>query len=284
MAKRDKDKVPTLVSGKGKGRGSRSGKSALSSARKGKIKGDNTSTIIGIVAIVVVIGIVAWGISSYSSQSYVPEGGYGDSVSSVASVGENGVITVSNGTPKLELDVYEDAICPICADLEHQFGEQMAKAVDDGQLTLNFKMVDFLNEASASKDYSTRAVAALRSVAEVDGDKPGVWMAFHSALYDSHNQPRENGSKDLSNDQLADLAGDAGASEEAQKRIADGVDVEQAAEDAKAHMDDLRAAAAQVGRNPGTPTVALDGIPISTQSSTWLTDLLAEYAADSDTE
>ncbi len=138
---------------------------------------------------------------------------YGTSTKSVATMDSDGTITVSNGSPDLVLDVYEDAICPICADLDHQYGEQMAKAVDDGQLTLRYKVVDFLNASSHSGDYSTRAYAAMMAVAKIGGDQPGVFMSFHTALYDARNQPQEDGPSDLSNAELAKLAEVVGASD-----------------------------------------------------------------------
>src|SRR5690606_21434692 len=168
----------------------------------------------------IVVGLVL-----YSKNSATQGEGYGSSTLSVATVDDAGVITVANGNPELSLDVYEDALCPICGDFEHQYGQQIAQAIDEGQLEVKYRMVDFLNGASHSGDYSTRAYGALLAVAKNDGATPGVFMAFHTAIYDSKNQPKENSSSDLSNEQLADLAGDAGVSDATQKLIADGAAV-----------------------------------------------------------
>jgi hypothetical protein len=108
-------------------------------------------------------------------------------------------------------------------------------------------------------------------------------MAFHTAIYDSKNQPKENSSSDLSNQQLADLAGDAGVSEATQKLIADGVEVEAAKANAQTNMASLTEVAAKVGRGPGTPTVAKDGVPVATNDVNWLTNMLpAKDASSSD--
>jgi len=142
-------------------------------------------------------------------------------------------------------------------------------------------MVDFLNGASHSGDYSTRAYGALLAVAKNDGAKPGVFMAFHTAIYDSKNQPKENGSADLTNQQLADLAGSAGASDATKKLIADGAEVAAAKTDAQTNLTSLTAVAAKVGRGPGTPTVAKDGVPVSTNDVNWLTNMLPAAGASS---
>lgn len=279
MAKDDRNRMPGMVSGGPKGKPGKSARVSVAAARKSS--GDRTQLIIGGVAIAIIIAVIVVGIMMYSKNSATQGEGYGTSTKSVATMDDAGVVTVSNGSPKLSLDVYEDALCPICADFEHQYGQQMAKAVDDGQLQLKFRMVDFLNSASASGDYSTRAYGALLAVAKNDGAKPGLFMSFHTAIYDAKNQPKENGTKDLSNEDLAKLAGQVGASEATQKLIADGSEVAAAKKDAQTNLNSLRDAAAKVGRSPGTPTIAKDGVPISTNDVNWLTNLLPAAPASS---
>lgn len=285
MAKRDRGQVPGIVSGgpKGgpKGKPGKGGRVSVASARKSS--GDRTQLIIGAVAILVIIAVIVVGLVLYSKNSATQGEGYGSSTLSVATVDDAGVITVANGDPELSLDVYEDALCPICGDFEHQYGQQIAQAIDEGQLEVKYRMVDFLNGASHSGDYSTRAYGALLAVAKNDGATPGVFMAFHTAIYDSKNQPKENSSSDLSNQQLADLAGDAGVSDATQKLIADGAEVGAAKANAQTNMATLTEVAAKVGRGPGTPTVAKDGIPISTNDVNWLANMLpAKDASSSD--
>lgn len=281
MAKGDRGQVPGIVSGgpkggsKGgsKGKPGKGGRVSVASARKSS--GDRTQLIIGAVAIVVIIAVIVVGLVLYSKNNATQNAGYGTSKLSVATVDDAGVITVVNGSPTLSLDIYEDALCPICGEFEHQYGEQIAQAIDDGQLQAKYRMVDFLNASSHSGDYSTRAYGALLAVAKNDGAKPGVFMSFHTALYDTKNQPKENGSTDLSNQQLADLAGDAGVSDATQKLIADGTEVEAAKTDAQTNMTSLTAVAATVGRGPGTPTVVKDGVPVATNDVNWLTNMLS---------
>lgn len=222
----------------------------------------------------------AAGVSPTSSVSST--GVFDDAASGVATTGAwptatvdpAGVITVSRGNPGLVLDVYEDALCPICAEFESRHGTQISEAVDAGLVAVRYRMVDFLNAASASGTYSTRAYAALISVAIHDGDRPGVFTEFRAALF--RHQPAENGLSDLSDSDLSALAAGVGASAVAQQEIANGAVVATAKVDADSNMESLKLVAASVGRGPGTPTVAVDGRPIATNEAGWLADLIAQ--------
>jgi hypothetical protein len=119
------------------------------------------------------------------------------------------------------------------------------------------------------------------AVAKGDGEKPGVFMQFHSALFDSKNQPVENGSSDLSNAQLASLAGANGASKTTQEQVSGGAEVQAASADAQSNLQKLSAVAAKSGQNPGTPTVVKDGTPVQINDVDWLTKLLPAGSADS---
>jgi protein-disulfide isomerase len=274
-------KAPSGKTASGKpasSKGKTGARQSIAAARRSS--GDRTQLIIGGVAVVVIIAIIAVGLVLYNKNSAVPESGYGVSTASTASVDDSGIITVSNGSPDLVLDIYEDGLCPVCGHFEGQFGEQISKAIDQGQLTVRYHMVDFLNSRSHSGDYSTRAYAALMAVAKGDGDKPGVFMQFHSALFDSKNQPVESGSSDLSNAQLASLAGANGASKATQEQVSGGAEVQAATTDAQTNLQKLSAIAAQSGQSAGTPTVVKDGTPVQINDVDWLTKLLPAGSAD----
>lgn len=249
-----------------------------------------------IAAVVVVVAVVASGMITRGfdmpnkvgaagispTSSISSTGVVNDATSGVATIGawptatvdRDGVITISRGNPGFVLDVYEDALCPSCAEFESRHGTQISEAVDAGLVAVRYRMVDFLNAASASGTYSTRAYAALISVANHDGDRPGVFTQFRAALF--QHQPAENGLSDLSDDDLAALAAGVGASTAAQQEIANGSVVAAAKVNADSNMESLKLVAASVGRGPGTPTVAVDGRPIVTNEAGWLADLMAQ--------
>lgn len=259
--------------GTAKSKDGASGRQSVAAARRSSPGNNRTQLIIGGIAIVVIIAIVVFGVVLNRQQTATQADGYGSSTQSVATASADGVVTVTKpgSTPKATIDVYEDAMCPACAELERQFGQQIAQQIDNGNLTVNYHMVDFLNRLSHSGDYSTRAAGALLCVAQDSGTQPGVYMALHSALFDSANQPEENGSSDLSNQQLADLAKTAGATEQAQTCISSGTNTQAAATAAAAFMTNLGTI---TGGRAGTPTVVHNGAPV-TLNTDWLSTLVA---------
>jgi protein-disulfide isomerase len=263
-------------SGQGQGKGgksSTSGRQSVAAARRSSPGNNRTQLIIGGIAIIVIIVVITIGVVLNRQQTATQAEGYGASTQSVATASADGVVTVSKpgSTPKATIDIYEDALCPACAELERQFGQQINQELDNGSLTVNYHMVDFLNRSSHSGDYSSRAAGALLCVAQDSGSQPGAYMAFHSALFASENQPAENGSTDLSNLQLADLAATAGANDQAQTCISTGANTQAAATAAAAFMTDLGTI---TGGRAGTPTVVHNGAPV-TLNPDWLTNLVA---------
>ena len=177
MAQGSSGRKPTGPQNKGSS-GGNSSKSAASKPRQGKQQSisrksvaqartsnsnNRTQLIIGAVAIVVIAAIIIIGIVMNQKETAVQNAGYGASTKSVATEA-NGVVTVSNptaaGTSPKVIDLYEDALCPVCAEFEAQFGQQINQAVDEGKLTVNVHMLTFLDPRSFSKNYSTRAAAA----------------------------------------------------------------------------------------------------------------------------
>ena len=267
MAQDDKRKPPGKPAGgkppagKGKqptGQGARKpvARQSVAAARQSSSSSNNrTQLIIGAVAVVVILLIVIGGVIYTQQQSQVQAEGYGPSTQSVATAAENGVVTVSKpgSTPAVTIDIYEDALCPICAQFEKQFGQQIGQSLDNGTLAVNYHMLNFLNPNSFSGDYSTRAAAALLCVAQQDGAKPGVYMGMHSWLMSVDNQPAEQGTEDLTNQQLADTATSIGATSSTEC-ISSGQNVDAAKASATTSSETLSAA---TGGRVATPTVDL---------------------------
>jgi protein-disulfide isomerase len=237
---------------------------------------NRTQLIIGVSAVVVIAAIIIIGIVMNQKETAVQNAGYGASTKSVATE-SNGVVSVSNpsvtGTTPKVIDLYEDALCPVCSEFEAQFGQQINQAVDEGKLTVNVHMLTFLDPRSFSKNYSTRAAAALLCVAQQDGSQTGVYMGFHSALFASGTQPTEGGTSDLSDQQVADLATSKGASDSAAQCITSGQNMAAAT---AADQSSTATLSAATGGQVATPTVVQNGAPVKTNSADWLTTLLAQ--------
>src|SRR5699024_4736207 len=62
---------------------------------------------------------------------------------SIATVDGHGIITVraADADGSVVLDLYEDPLCPICAQFEAAFGEDIGQAIDDGELTVRYRIV-----------------------------------------------------------------------------------------------------------------------------------------------
>jgi protein-disulfide isomerase len=252
-----------------------SSRQSVAAARVSSGNNNRTQLIIGAVAIAVIIVIVVAGVIFTQQQSAVQGEGYGASTQSVASANADGVVNVvkPGATPKATIDIYEDALCPICAQFEKQFGQQINQAIDEGSVAVNYHMLTFLDPKSFTGTYSTRAAAALLCVAQQDGAQPGLYLGFHSALFNPDNQPEESGTEDLSNDQLAALATSNGASADTATCISTGANV--AAAKASATTSTATLSAATNGQ-VGTPTVLKDGAPVPELTADWLSKLLAQ--------
>ncbi len=263
---------PASASGRPTGAGGRptgkSGRQSVAAARASSSK-DRTQVIIGGIAVALIAAVVIIGLVINKKNSAVQAEGYGAAKASTATVA-NGVITVAAGDPRITIDLYEDALCPRCGEFEHQYGQQIAQLTDQGKLRVNLHLLNFLDEGSASKDYSTRAAAALLAVATEAGDQPGLVLKFHTALFDPANQPTEGASTDLSNAQLAQLAAATGVPASVTTSIDSGKYVTAAGANAKASSAAVQAATGGVQ----TPTVLSGGKPLATNDVKWLTKLV----------
>lgn len=111
------------------------------------------------------------------------------------------------GTGAKTIDMYFDAMCPVCGVFEHSNGKMIADAVNAGDVTLRLHPMTFLDRNAQGTEYSTRAAAALTCVAALE---PRSILAYLAGLY--ANQPQEN-SKGLDDAELISLAKEARASD-----------------------------------------------------------------------
>ncbi|NMO01860.1 DsbA family protein [Gordonia sp. TBRC 11910] len=221
-----------------------------------------TYVLVGL-AVVVIAGLVIGGVVWNSQRN---KGGVDEKV-----LTENASLIVGANDAGHTIDVFEDFMCPICGSFEKQSGQAIVRAVDDGKLRVRFHMLNFLDSRSPSGDYSSRAAGAAQCVAT--GEKPEVFLKFHSALF--AQQPQEGGTSDHSNADLAKIAADQGASAATQKCIADGAKVSQAKQAAQASETQLAKA---TGGQVGTPTVLSAGAPLDVSDPNWLSTLLSAKA------
>lgn len=154
------------------------------------------------------------------------------------------------------LDVYVDYMCPVCGQFEAINGASIAELREAGDVTLVVHPVAILDRASQGTEYSTRAASAAAWVAD---RAPEQFNAFHEAMFAS--QPDEN-TPGLSDEQIAQVAEQAGVPADVASGIADGEATDTFGEWVEASTESAGSDPDVV--NPetggmGTPTVLIDG-------------------------
>lgn len=214
-----------------------------------------------VVAVLIVFALFRWN----GGDSEIRNDGYGavhDPAVTVALDSDGAIVLGKPGVAKT-VEFYEDPLCPACGSIERIYGQEIAQQVDEGKFAVRYRLVNFLDPKSGSKDYSTRAIAANECVAQ-NGDGQ-VYSKFHEALFTT-KQPAE-GSGDLSDQEIAAIAKDAGAPDTVQKCITSGERLESAGNHAEAALTALKAA------NDGTvatPSVFLGGNKIDLNDKEWV--------------
>lgn len=122
----------------------------------------------------------------------------------------DGVVSLAVGEPDKTITIYQDPMCPLCTTFQQRWGEDIDKAIDAGELKVDLVTMTFLDRQSPSGDYSTRAATALLAVATTAGGEPGVVQDFQAALFSPDVMPPEGGTTDLTDQELAAIAVEAG--------------------------------------------------------------------------
>jgi protein-disulfide isomerase len=173
-----------------------------------------------------------------------------------AGTAETGFAVGSPDAP-VTVDVYEDYLCPACRAFEQSAGSTLDQLAADGEVLVRYRPVAILDRLS-DDEYSTRAANAAAVVADTAGAE--ALRSFSALLFGQ--QPAEGG-PGLTDDQLVDLAAQAGAQ---------GDDVAAAIRDLR-FGDWVAAATDRASRDglTGTPRILVDGQPLETPTAEGLT-------------
>ena len=197
-----------------------------------------TAIIAGVVGAVVVLLVVAVFLGSRGDTS-------GETASRVPDGVDDYTVSVGEQAAPTTITIYEDPQCPICRAFEQEVADPVAEAVEAGDVRVDYRIVSFLDRASAN-DYSSRAANALLAVQDVAG--PDAFAEMHATLFE--NQPAE-GSAGPEDEQLVDWAVEAGAEEAEVRPLIEDKVFGQYVVNATDQMS-------KDGVN-GTPTVLIDG-------------------------
>lgn len=153
-----------------------------------------------VVAILLIVVALTWALSR--------SGDTGKSSAPPAGAVDTYTLPMGPDDAPVTVTVYEDMMCPFCGDFEQLSSEGLKEYAASGDVQVRYHVVSFLDAQSAD-DYSTRAANAVAVVLDTAG--PEVAVEFHDALFE--NQPAEGGAG-LSDEQMIDLAVEAGATED----------------------------------------------------------------------
>jgi protein-disulfide isomerase len=154
----------------------------------------------------------------------------------------------------VEVGVYLDYMCPVCGQFEDTNGASLDQLRESGDVTVVLHPVAILDRFSTGSQYSTRAASAAAWVAD---RAPEAMNEFNALMF--AQQPAEN-TKGLTDEQIADLAEQAGVPADVAAGIADGTAAETFADWSATATSLVTQDEALAGeRGFGTPTVTING-------------------------
>jgi protein-disulfide isomerase len=253
---------------------------SVSSARGAK--GSRNSVIAG-VAVVIVLAVAVIGGVLYTQNQSATQDSVAGQIRSQLNIGSDGVpVTkvsqdklapriaqpgvVQEGNPDatMTVDVYEDFLCPYCGELFKQSHKEMEQAVDNGQVKMNYHLVNFLDEGTQPPGYSTRAASA--GMCSVDS---GKFRPYYEKLFS--DQPEEGG-PGYTNQQLIAIGKQVGLGQQFSNCVQQGKytgQVRSAGTQAQLNL------AKVTGGQVGTPTVLVAGKQIEALGKPeWLRELI----------
>ncbi|WP_231122984.1 MauE/DoxX family redox-associated membrane protein [Nocardioides sambongensis] len=192
-------------------------------------------TIGGVVlAMAVIVGGAIWiSVSNTEEVDAAPAG-----------ASEFGVTIGEEDAPHTVV-IYEDFLCPYCGALEGETRDDLTQLAADGKVYVEYRPFDLLSDSFG--DYPIRAANAFAVVLDAAGAE--VAKEYHDLLFE--NQPSEQDPDAMTDDDLVDLAVEAGADEADVRDGIEGLTEEQWVTDATEEAKNAGVT--------GTPTVLLDG-------------------------
>lgn len=233
-------------------------------ARERRSRNILIAALAGIVALVVVVGIVIFNESKKtlldSFEGAVPansdnRGGF--------TVGPDAAGEPTRGAKTLAL--YLDFMCPYCGEFETANAEDLKELRANGDLNVTYHVVSNLDRASQGSQFSTRTANAVATVGDA---APEALVPFIEGVF--ANQPEE-GTTGLTDAEIVQIALDAGVPQDVADTFVDGK-----------FNDWVAVASEQAKRDgaPGTPTVKLNGDQLPRTVNYYQPGALAAWLAE----
>jgi protein-disulfide isomerase len=179
-----------------------------------------SSVIVGIVAVLAIVGVVIFTSVSASSNVANPKNMLSGGIllekadkavttPAIASGAEPTATEQKLDGKTAHIQIWLDYQCPYCNQFETTNSDQMKQLMADGSATLEIHPVAIL-DSSQNKKYATRAAAAASCVANYE---PNKFFDVNSALF--ANQPDEQTGTGLTNAEILGVFKDAGVESDA---------------------------------------------------------------------
>ncbi len=192
--------------------------------------------VVAVVALIAVAGVMIYQASGRTLLTdYEGESPAGSDLHGGITFGADGVGSPNEGAPTV--DVYLDFQCPHCATFDAVNGEDVTQAAADGDATVVYHPVDFLDGAAMNSTRSANAFLVIASEA------PEAASEFMATMF-------ENQANDVTDEQIAQIAVDAGVPQEVADSFSEGT-----------YNEWIELASDQAVRDgySGTPTIVIDG-------------------------
>lgn len=238
-------------------------------ATKALDSSSNKGMLITVAVLVAVAALVLGGVVWFAQKDKAANPvTFGETADPQIEITDTGVVAVGEKDAPV-VQIWEDYMCPACGSFEGQYGEQIAAAVEAGDVRVEYHTMNFLDRQSGSGEYSTRALAAIQCVAAKDS--LSTFFDVKNAFF--AEQPAEGGG-DRSASELADAAGAAGASSDSVECIGN-VETNGGMDKAKDTADNSQQSIREVTDRASTPTIAHDGELVEWSNPSWLEQIIA---------
>src|SRR4029453_5413611 len=110
-------------------------------------------TSVAVVAVLVIAGLIGWGVLASQENDTA-----GKLTTPAAAVDGGTAFAVGSGP--VEVDIYEDFMCPICREFENESGVTLKQMATENNVTIQYHPISILDRMSNGTQYSTRAAPA----------------------------------------------------------------------------------------------------------------------------
>ncbi|MFE5244753.1 MULTISPECIES: DsbA family protein [unclassified Streptomyces] len=154
------------------------------------------TAVVGVLALAAVVGLIAANAGKNDQDSEA-----GPAVTPSGAMGEDGLaLQVGADDAPSTLTIWEDFRCPVCAQFENAFRDEITELAESGQLKVQYHLATII-DGNLGGSGSLRAANAAACAQDA-----GKFAPYHDVLFT--NQPAETDDAFADNGKLLELAGE----------------------------------------------------------------------------